>query len=317
VVITPILYKAMSQPVPLAPLPSKPLKEQSEETTQLKPGQGLEAVVSKILHDRDWQPEYIPWEEIPVDGDRTVVGNAGGVHLNQYTVTMQVMVPRTEGTGMKALLQTAKWNETPAQLFLHPDSEIGVEGSSWKRNGNSMDRRSWTTVSMSVDVEIGRVEVLINDKESDPQTLEHCSDLGQVDGPFSIRIDDEPRLCLFGDKDPSRTGGMHVLNFALEARSIPMDELREMHRDLHAGIEKSWAITQPNDGSSVQWQDPLYRLMNGINESAVEAQRLLARHGGDAVAAMQAHNDPLPSTTSFVPEDDSWSDVDEPSRLRS
>ena len=90
-----------------------------------------------------------------------------------------------------------------------------------------------------------------------------------VDGPYSIRIDDEARICLFGDHDPSRSGGINVLNFSLEARCVPMAELRELHRDLTAEIEKTWPITKPSDGSDVQWADELYQLMNATGHNYI------------------------------------------------
>ena len=40
------------------------------------------------------------------------------------------------------------------------------------------------------------------------------------------------QVCLFGDKDPSKTGSINIMNFALEARCIPIDELLELHRDV-------------------------------------------------------------------------------------
>ena len=47
---------------------------------------------------------------------------------------------------------------------------------------------------MSVDTAAGRVEVVVNNNVSDFQTTDHDITLGEVDGLYSIRIDDEPRV---------------------------------------------------------------------------------------------------------------------------
>merc|ERR1711966_218644 len=68
-------------------------------------------------------------------------------------------------------------------------------------------------------------------------------------GNFALRIDDEPRMCIFGDKQQGCCGGVHVLNVSLTARAMSLSELREVHSDLSNGIEKSWAVTKTKSDS--------------------------------------------------------------------
>ena len=125
------------------------------------PGQGLKAVVAELAADATWMPRYVQWDQITADAaeQNVSVGNGGGVHLNQYTVTMQLMMARGAEHGKKALLQTAKWNESKAVVFLHEDGEIGIDGGAWKKHSNAIDRRSWATVSIVVDTAAGQLQV--------------------------------------------------------------------------------------------------------------------------------------------------------------
>ena len=65
-----------------------------------------------------------------------------------------------------------------------------------------------------------------------------------MDGRFAIRIDDDPRLCLFGDKDPLLSGGVNILNVKLTARAMASHEICSIHRELSHGIAKSWVVTK-------------------------------------------------------------------------
>ena len=95
-------------------------------TAQLAPGNSISTVLPLLVRNANWTPTYIPWSCLPDDMCAAGVstGNGGGLHLNQYTVTMQIQTPRDDPNihGDKALNQTAKWNEEKAPIILHRDN---------------------------------------------------------------------------------------------------------------------------------------------------------------------------------------------------
>lgn len=249
----------------------------------------------------------MPWDKLPqeeVEACTTSTGNGAGHHLNQYTVTMQVMTPRTEdASAKKALINTAKWNEETAQVFIHNNNTISsvAQTSSAPGGGNAtFPRGNWSTISVVVDTQCGSMQVMIDGDEAAETSESQVPELGEIDGPFSLQIDDEPRVCLFGDKNKRYCGGIRVLNMSLTARAIPIAELREQHRQLGNAIEKSWAFTR---GGATVWEDEIQTLCNAGMDPQT-ALDTLQKYGGSAAAAamgmgistapQQTDNQPVP-----------------------
>ena len=81
--------------------------------------------------------------------------NGGGGKVNQYSVVMDILVPR-DSAGLRALFQTetASPSQTDADLFLNSANGVGIEGYFH----GTLSPNSWNRLIITVD-QIGRAHV--------------------------------------------------------------------------------------------------------------------------------------------------------------
>ncbi len=97
--------------------------------------------------------------------------NAGGMHLNQWTLTMQVRFRRLASRG---LLCTAGWDQwtkvadgdEEAQLFLDADGGVGAHGSFGDASTPRCRAHTWHTLTCVVDAVGGVVRSYVDGREA-------------------------------------------------------------------------------------------------------------------------------------------------------
>ena len=268
-------------------------------------GQGLEAAVDAMCEDEAWQPRY---GEIGAEWQASK-GNGGGRNLNQYTITMQVMCNRIDALAPLAVLNTSLWCEKYAcisvsQTVSQTSGCLTMHGDFDNRNV-PLEKNKWCTMSISVDLAAGELFLKVDQQGSHQTqyTAAKFAALGEIDGDLSIPLQDEARVCLFGDKRKAGCGGWLIRNFRLEARAIGPAELQPLHDALTAEIEKSWAIARPEEVSH-GFNKEKKALMAALNVSEETANELLQKHGGSASAVMMLESGNLGWKSSSDNHDD-------------
>lgn len=263
-------------------------------------GQGLEAAVDAMCEDEAWQPRY---GEIGAEWQASK-GNGGGQNLNQYTITMQVMCNRIDALAPLAVLSTSLWCEKYACVSVSQSSGGLTMHGDFDNRDVPLEKNKWCTMSISVDLAAGELFLKVDQQGSHQTqyTAAKFAALGEIDGDLSIPLQDEARVCLFGDKRKAACGGWLIRNFRLEARAIGPGELQRLHDALTAEIEKSWAIARPEEVSN-GFNKEKKALMVALNVSEETANELLQKHGGSASAVMMLESGNL-GWRSFSDNDD-------------
>jgi len=256
-------------------------------------GQGLGSVVDSIVDTwpEEWKPAYgeigEEWKESK--------GNGGGRNLNQYTITMQVLCTRS--TDMQyGILNTSKWCERQAVVMVQANGYIGMRGDFTTTNGPHLEKNKWCTISMAVDLVAGELSLVFSQDSNGTRTSVCRADkypiLGDLDGAMSIPMDDQPRVCLFGDgygggqvASKERSGGWLIRNFRFDATALPITAINQIHSNLTPEIEKSWTIAS-SQSVSHGFEGQKKILMDALNISEDAADDLLRRNGGSAAAVM-------------------------------
>ena len=148
--------------------------------------------------------------------------NGGGSKINQYSVTMEVMLdelPAVPGA-CAALFSTARFNETPSWVYVRSDGAIGGKEHFDERPEYAQDtpkvrlsKGSWAVVTIAVDNVSGQMHVYVGGKLAswvhDPERL-------AIDGFYAV----DEQICLFGSKQQDEMAGGN-LRFVLCSRAVP------------------------------------------------------------------------------------------------
>ncbi len=138
-------------------------------------------------------------------------GNGGGAFTNAYSLLFDVFTPAGDGrSAYRSLFQTSPANTNDGDLFIHPNSSLGVGALSYQ---GTVEAGQWTRIVLSVELGVQNTAYL------NGVALPNFNADG-VDGRFSL----ESSFLLFGDEDgenPSlNVGAVAFFNGALTADEV-------------------------------------------------------------------------------------------------
>ena len=152
--------------------------------------------------------------------------NAGGMHLNQYTVTMQV---RFRHLASRGLLCTAGWDQwtkvgdgdDDAQLFLDADGGVGAHGSFGDGSSPRCRAHQWHTITCTVDCVGGVVRTYVDGREAaECRSAKVCKD-----GQHALK----GRLALFYARNKPCERDFYLRSATLHNRVLDHEQVRKEH----------------------------------------------------------------------------------------
>jgi len=133
--------------------------------------------------------------------------NGGGRLMNNYSVLMEIKVDELPYGGLAALLQTAKWNEDEAEVYISGEGGLGFGGSYGAYDSPKILVNKWHLVAITIDCIEGQLCTYL-----DGVQIQNCKPNEMVkDGRFAL----QDQICLFGSKISEETRGCNIrfLNF--------------------------------------------------------------------------------------------------------
>eukprot|EP00966_Prymnesium_polylepis_P036823 854315-Prymnesium_polylepis.1 len=152
--------------------------------------------------------------------------NGGGMHLNQYTVTVQV---RLADLAYRGLLCTGGWDqwskvddaEEEAQCFLDGEGGVGAYGSFGDASSPRCEPKKWQTITCVVDAVGGSMHTYVDGREvAECRAAKICKD-----GIHALK----GRLALFFARKKACSVDYYLRSVSVHNRALEAEQVRKEH----------------------------------------------------------------------------------------
>jgi len=172
--------------------------------------------------------------------------NGGGRLVNRYSVVLQISLDEIPPEGkLLSILQTAKWNEDEAEVYINPEGGIGYGGSFGSYDSPKITPNKWHQVGITVDCIEGELTTYLDGLE-----IQRCKpyEIGK-DGRFAL----QDQICLFGSKVNEESRGCNIKSMTFFNRKLVGPEIWSLYEmELEAGRWQCGMCTVLNSQDSTQ-----------------------------------------------------------------
>jgi len=147
--------------------------------------------------------------------------NGGGRLINRYSVTMEIRIEQLPPIGkLHALLQTAKWSEDEAEVYINHEGGLGFGSSFGTFDSPKILINKWHLVTITIDCIDGVLETYL-----DGLLVQQCKPQEAVkDGRFAL----QDQICLFGSKLNEEMRGIDVKFMLFHNYKLNVGEIWEI-----------------------------------------------------------------------------------------
>jgi len=158
--------------------------------------------------------------------------NGGGRLINRYTITLEMRLDSFPPAGkLTSILQTAKWNEDEAEVYVNSEGGIGFGGSFGNTEAAKMSLNKWHLVSITIDAIEGQLITYL-----DGVLVQSCKPPECVrDGRFSL----QDQICLFGSKINEESRGADIKSLTYHNYILSGGEIWDIFENKKA--ESRWS----------------------------------------------------------------------------
>jgi len=147
--------------------------------------------------------------------------NSGGRLLNRYSITMEIKLDELPYGNNQALLQTAKWNEDEAEVYINASGGIGYGDSFGNYESPKMVANKWHLVTITMDCIEGLLTTYL-----DGVQIQSCKPPEMAkDGRFAL----QDQVCLFGSNVNEETKGCNIRFMYFHNRKLSGQEVWDLY----------------------------------------------------------------------------------------